>query len=182
MQRIVAGQEAQSVMKRVLIIEDDAMLRELLRESFRERDFIVRDYASSREWKSQDDFEPTHAIIDLKLQGESGLDVLADLMRAHPECRALILTGYGSIATAVQAMKLGAVNYLTKPASPDDIEEAFDAMPGDGLTPLERPRLHEHEREYIEKVLQDMQGNISRAARVLGIHRQSLQRKLRKYT
>jgi two-component system response regulator RegA len=82
----------------------------------------------------------------------------------------------------VQAMKLGAVNYLNKPASPDEIEEAFDETPAANGSRAERPRLHEHEREYIEKVLQDMDGNISRAARVLGIHRQSLQRKLRKYT
>lgn len=169
-------------MKQLLIIEDDAMLRELLRESFLDRGYAVHDCASLREWKTQDGFVPTHAILDLKLQGESGLDALVYLKKCFPECRMIILTGYGSIATAVQAVKWGAVNYISKPASIDEIEQAFCEKPIPDVQTAERPRLHEHEREYIEKILQDYDGNISRAARVLGIHRQSLQRKLRKYT
>jgi two-component system response regulator RegA len=169
-------------MKQLLIIEDDVMLRELLRESFRERDYVVHDCASLKEWKQEDVFRPSHAIIDLKLQGESGLDALAYVKTQFPDCLIIILTGYGSIATAVQAVKLGAVNYISKPASIDEIEYAFYETPSPDVLSTERPRLHEHEREYIEKVLQDVDGNISRAARVLGIHRQSLQRKLRKYT
>lgn len=169
-------------MKQMLILEDDAILRELLCESFRDRGYSVRDGATLKEWKNDDAFEPTHAIIDLKLQGESGLDALAYLKKRFPSCLMIILTGYGSIATAVQAVKLGAVNYISKPATIDEIEYAFGDRPKVDVEQVERPGLYEHEREYIEKILQDMDGNISRAAQVLGIHRQSLQRKLRKYT
>ncbi len=171
-----------SVMKQLLIIEDDVMLREILRELFLERGYLVRDCGSLREWKTQLDFEPSHAIVDLKLRGESGLDALADLKSQFPACLTIIFTGYGSIATAVQAVKLGAVNYITKPASVDEIEQAFGDESIPDVQAAGRPRLHEHEREYIEKILQDFDGNISKAARALGIHRQSLQRKLRKYT
>lgn len=169
-------------MKRLLILEDDDMLREILRESFRERGYAVEDYPGLKAFTPAEDFAPTHAIIDLKLQGESGLDALAFLKKQYPDCRMIILTGYGSIATAVQAMRLGAMNYICKPATLDEIELAFHEPGAAALDHMERPRLHEHEREYIEKVLQDVAGNVSRAARVLGIHRQSLQRKLRKYT
>ena len=169
-------------MNKLLILEDDDMLREILRESFRERGYVVEDYPRLKAWTEGDDFVPTHAIIDLKLQGESGLDALAYLKEQYPDCVMIILTGYGSIATAVQAMKLGAMNYICKPATLDEIEFAFRTTPTAAWDEVERPRLHEHEREYIEKVLQDVAGNVSRAARVLGIHRQSLQRKLRKYT
>jgi two-component system response regulator RegA len=169
-------------MKQMLILEDDAILRELLSESFRDRGYVVRDAATLKEWKEFEDFVPTHAIIDLKLQGESGLDALAYLKKQYPSCLMIILTGYGSIATAVQAMKLGAVNYISKPATLDEIEYAFRDHGAADVQHVERPGLYEHEREYIEKILQDMDGNISRAAQVLGIHRQSLQRKLRKYT
>jgi two-component system response regulator RegA len=169
-------------MNKLLILEDDDMLREILRESFRERGYIVQDYPGLKAYAPAEDFVPTHAIIDLKLQGESGLDALASLKDIYPYCRMIILTGYGSIATAVQAMKLGAINYICKPATLDEIEFAFRDSVAPDLDAVERPRLHEHEREYIEKVLQDVAGNVSRAARVLGIHRQSLQRKLRKYT
>ena len=97
----------------------------------------------------------------------------------------VVLTGHGSIATAVQATKLGAVNYLTKPVDVETIERALRSDPDDDEAipiPEQYQSLARHEREYIEFVLAECEGNISRAARRLGIHRQSLQRKLRKYT
>jgi len=95
----------------------------------------------------------------------------------------VLLTGYASVATAVEAMKLGAHHYLTKPCDPDAIEEAFGKDKGDPMVvvPENPPSLARHEREYIEYVLAATGGNISEAARRLGLHRQSLQRKLRKY-
>jgi two-component system response regulator RegA len=126
---------------------------------------------------------PSFAVVDLKLGGERGLEVLKDLVERHPNIRAVILTGYGSIATAIEAVKLGAHHYLTKPCEPDAIEEAFNRGPGDPKVVVpERPlSLARHEREYIEYILSSTGGNISEAARQLGLHRQSLQRKLRKY-
>ncbi|MDQ3231841.1 MAG: transcriptional regulator, partial [Pseudobdellovibrionaceae bacterium] len=100
----------------------------------------------------------------------------------HPTCQTIMLTGYGSIPTAVQAMKLGALNYIAKPASIDDIERAWLGPPTRTDETIETRNLYEHERQHIEKILQDFDGNISKAAKALGIHRQSLQRKLRKYT
>lgn len=169
-------------MKRLIIIEDDSMFREAMLSEFGERGYAVFGYASLKEFKAQDDFTPSHAIIDLKLNGESGLDAVAHMKGRFPDCQTIVLTGYGSIATAVQAVKLGAANYISKPASIDDIEQAFAGAPVHDIQGSERQKLYEHEREYIEKILQDFDGNISRAAKVLGIHRQSLQRKLRKYT
>ena len=100
-----------------------------------------------------------------------------------PAIKAVVLTGYGSIASAVEAIKLGARHYLTKPVDPDAIEQAFERERGDPsvLVPDQPPSLALHEREYIEYVLASTGGNISEAARRLGLHRQSLQRKLRKY-
>jgi two-component system response regulator RegA len=169
-------------MKQLLILEDDVMFREALLGEFAERGYEVRGCASLKDLQLLKNFKPTHAIVDLKLQGESGLDAVAHLKGLHSDCQIIVLTGYGSIASAVQAMRRGAVNYISKPASIDAIEQAFA-----GGMELERPlpeppKLYEHEREYIEKILHDCDGNISRAAKALGIHRQSLQRKLRKYT
>ena len=111
----------------------------------------------------------------------NGLEVVASLKRLDPAIAIVVLTGYGSIATAIEAIKLGAVYYLTKPADPDEILAAFSrqasavvAMP-DPLTP--KP-LDEIEWEHLQQVLTDCQGNISEAARRLGMHRRSLQRKL----
>jgi two-component system response regulator RegA len=111
------------------------------------------------------------------------LEVLKELKELLPECRAVVLTGYGSIATAVEAVKLGAAHYLTKPVDPDAIVKAFEATEGDPTVTVSMspPSLARHEREYIEYVLAATGGNISEAARRLGLHRQSLQRKLRKY-
>jgi two-component system response regulator RegA len=127
---------------------------------------------------------PQYAVVDLKLGGERGLEVLEQLVDRLPGIVAVVLTGYGSVPTAVEAIKLGARHYLTKPVDPDAIEAAFDSD-GKGNSGIEMPErppsLAKHEREYIEYVLAASGGNISEAARRLGLHRQSLQRKLRKY-
>ena len=124
----------------------------------------------------------TRAIIDLKLAHESGLTLIRSLKRSCPELQIVMLTGYSSISTAVEAIKLGASNYLCKPADADDILAAFDmnrpvASTEIPQTPISIERL---EWEHIQRVLQENQGNISATARSLGMHRRTLQRKLQK--
>ncbi len=120
-------------------------------------------------------------ILDLKLEQESGLSILVDIKQRLPHAEILILTGYSSISTAVEAIKLGAVNYLCKPASADDIMQAFSAsdrpIKSISATPTSVGRL---EWEHIQRVLNDNEGNISATARSLGMHRRTLQRKLQK--
>jgi two-component system response regulator RegA len=125
------------------------------------------------------------AIVDLRLRGDDGLDAITIIKENNPHAKVVVLTGYGSIATAVQATKRGADNYLTKPVDIDKIEHAFGVGKDAGIETTireESPSLARHEREYIEYVLAVCDGNISEAARRLGLHRQSLQRKLRKHT
>ena len=120
-------------------------------------------------------------ILDLKLEQESGLSILVDIKQRLPHAEILILTGYSSISTAVEAIKLGAVNYLCKPASAENIMQAFSAsdkpIESISATPTSVNRL---EWEHIQRVLNDNDGNISATARSLGMHRRTLQRKLQK--
>jgi len=112
---------------------------------------------------------------------QSGLDLLRELRALDPSTRILILTGYGSIATAVEATRIGAVGYLPKPADADEILAAFAGGGGAADARIETPSLARTEWEHIQRVLGDCGGNVSEAARRLGIHRRSLQRKLQKY-
>ncbi|MGE0448088.1 MAG: response regulator transcription factor [Vicinamibacterales bacterium] len=125
---------------------------------------------------------PEWALIDLKLPGRSGLEVVRDLKALDQSTLLVVLTGYGSIATAVQSVKLGAQDYLTKPVDADQILAAFRALAGvdEPPSPAAQP-LARVEWEHIQRVLVDCDGNVSQAARLLGIHRRSLQRKLSKY-
>jgi two-component system response regulator RegA len=167
----------------LLIVEDDARFAETLAAEFRDRGYAVEAVGGLAELDSVDGEAVDYAIVDLRLRQDSGLDAISKIAQRWPGVRVVVLTGYASIATAVQATKLGAVNYLTKPVDIDAIERAFQEDEDD---PIEVPRefqsLARHEREYIEFVLAECGGNISQAARRLGLHRQSLQRKLRKYT
>jgi two-component system response regulator RegA len=125
---------------------------------------------------------PEYAVVDLKMPGGSGLELLERLLEIDATTRVIMLTGYGSIASTVDAMRLGAVNYLSKPADADDVVAAFAKA---SQTPLEgspveyqAPSLARTEWEHIQRVLSDCGGNISETARRLGIHRRTLQRKL----
>ncbi len=169
---------------KLLVVDDDEAFRESMELEFSDRGYqvlLAPDHRTALQLAAA--HRPLYAVIDLRLAGERGLEVLKDLVDRLPEIRAVVLTGYGSIATAVQAIKLGATQYLTKPCDPDAIEAAFDHEPADPDVdiPEAPPSLARHEREYIEYVLSATGGNISEAARRLGLHRQSLQRKLRKY-
>ena len=126
---------------------------------------------------------PDLAIIDLRLERASGLHVVARLREIEPEMTVLMLTGYGSIATAVAAMRAGATDYLTKPVDADQILAAYARLRGPAAAapaPASVPGLDQVAWEHIQRVLNDCGGNISQAARLLGVHRRSLQRKLAK--
>jgi two-component system response regulator RegA len=163
----------------LLIVDDDATFRERLVKAMRDRGYDASGasgHASAIAAARED--SPELALVDLRLPGESGLAVVRDLKAIDPSTVVVVLTGYGSIATAVESVKLGASSYLTKPADADQIVAAFH-----GVQPADDagvPSLARVEWEHIQRVLTDAGGNVSQAARRLGIHRRSLQRKLSK--
>jgi two-component system response regulator RegA len=167
-------------------VDDHAVLRERLARAFRTRGYDVRTAANADEAVvlARED-SPELAVVDLKMPGRSGLECVRDLVQIDPATRVLVLTGYGSIATAVEAMRVGAVSYLQKPADVDDILAAFERAAAPPLTAVgveyNPPSLARAEWEHIQRVLADCDGNVSEAARRLGVHRRSLQRKLSKY-
>lgn len=170
---------------RVLLVEDDERFAETLAAEFRDRGYDVTTAGDVAELdRIRDPDGVDYAVVDLRLRQDSGLDAIAKLVDLCPGARIVVLTGYASIATAVQATKLGAANYLTKPVDIDELERALHGHDPEEEIPIpdEFQSLARHEREYIEFVLAECEGNISQAARRLGLHRQSLQRKLRKYT
>ena len=167
----------------LLLVEDDLDFAETLHTEFSEKGYQVHMTTTQiqvRTWLEQG-FTFHFAVVDLRLKGEWGLDVIRLLSAFQPQCRSVVLTGYGSISTAVEAIKQGAVNYLTKPVVFERLEKALwlDLAPDGEASDPEIESLERHEREYLEYVLMRCEGNISKAARWLNIHRQSLQRKLR---
>lgn len=164
-----------------LVVDDDDVFRDRLARALRERGFDVRQARSPAEAERVAREEPPEfAVVDLRMPGGSGLDVVKALLAIEPATRAVVLTGYGSIANAVEAMKRGAINYLSKPATVDELLRALGLAAGEGAAETETPSLARVEWEHINRVLQDCGGNISAAARQLGLHRRSLQRKLQK--
>lgn len=169
--------------KTILVVDDDAAFRDRLVRAFVDRGLVARaahDHASAL--AVAEELQPERAVVDLRMPDKSGLEVVADLLRRRPDMLVIVLTGYGSIATATEAIRLGACDYLTKPADADQLLTAFArAEEPDGpppAPPSEAPSLERVEWEHIQRVLADTHGNVSQAARVLGIHRRSLQRKL----
>lgn len=169
--------------RRFLVIEDDEALRTRVARALRRRGHEAREASTHAEALQAVDWAPTHAIVDLRLGEDDGLAVLADLRDALPELRAVILSGYGSIATAVDAVHLGAVSFLQKPATLEMILTAFERgnQPLAATQDYTPPSLARAEWEHIQRVLSDCGGNISEAARRLGLHRRTLQRKLQKF-
>jgi two-component system response regulator RegA len=179
------GADEDSDQPTLLIVDDNTRFAETLATEFRDRGYDVETVDGLAAVKQMDASRFAYALVDLRLRQDSGLDVISELRGQNEETRIVVLTGYGSIATAVQATKLGASHYLTKPVEVDEIELAMttDELDNEDVPiPNEFQSLYRHEREYIEFVLAECGGNISQAARRLGLHRQSLQRKLRKYT
>ena len=168
----------------LLVVEDDDTLRERLVTAFENRGLEVRSVRTTADAALVAAEElPELVLLDLRIGADSGLDLIPELTRLDPATRIVVLTGYGSVATAVEAVRRGAIHYLTKPADADEILAAFERGSGAGnaAPPLHAMSLDRVEWEHINRVLVDCGGNISEAARVLGIHRRSLQRKLAKY-
>lgn len=167
----------------LLVVDDDVTFAQVLARSLSKRGYetcITHDIAGALALAQTR--VPMYAVVDLKLADSSGLILIEQLVAAVPGIHIVMLTGYASIATAVEAVKLGATQYLCKPASVDEILDAFSQRAGKAdvdvpETPLSVDRL---EWEHIQKVLQDNDGNISATARILGMHRRTLQRKLQK--
>lgn len=167
----------------LLIVDDDAVFRAQLARAFCARGFTVQIAGSAQDALYHFDAKPPDAmVVDLRMPGESGLTLLAQVQARTARPRIVVLTGYGSIATAVEAMRLGAIGYLTKPADADEILRALEGQaPPPPCETIPTPSLARAEWEHIQRVLADCAGNISAAARRLGLHRRSLQRKLQKY-
>ena len=172
------------IVSTILVVEDDNRFRDVLVSAFRERGFEaegVADAASAIASAERD--SPEMAVVDLRLPDDSGLEVVRRLKAIDPATSIVVLTGYGSIATALESVRLGAMHYLTKPTDADRILAAFQhglaARPRD--LPNDPPSLARVEWEHMNRVLTDCDGNISEAARQLGMHRRSLQRKLGKW-
>ena len=174
----------------VLLVDDDERLRSRMARAFDERGYEAHQAAGYDQAVAIASKESTEfAVVDLRMPGKSGLEVVRELHRIDPVTKVIVLTGYGSIATALEAMRLGATHYLTKPADVDEVIASFhrdELEPGEapsitqGEAP-ETPSLARVEWEHIHRVLTDCDGNITKAAERLGIHRRSLQRKLAKF-
>lgn len=169
--------------RRLLIVDDDDTFRDVLARAMQRRRYAVRtagDFDAALAAARHE--PPSHALVDLRMPGASGLKLIPALLQAAPGVRIVVLTGYASIATAVEAIKLGAQHYLSKPVDAAQIDAAFEDAPDAGdldaaPSPLSVQRL---QWEHIQKVLVEHAGNVSATARALGMHRRTLQRKLGK--
>jgi len=169
---------------RLLLVDDDEILCAVLARTLQRKEFrvtVVHDHQAALAAAAED--PPEFAIVDLKFPGGSGLSLVKQLNSLNKHMRVVVLTGYASIATAIEAVKLGAHYYLTKPASADDIVEALHRDFVATSAPIhEKPlSVNRLEWEHINRVLTGNKGNISATARLLGMHRRTLQRKLSKH-
>lgn len=168
---------------RILIVEDDDSFSAALAIALRRRGYVVDAAAEGgAALQAAESARPDAAILDLKLGDSSGLALIGPLKALNPAMAILLLTGYASIATAVEAIKLGATHYLAKPADTDEILAALGRAVGDAAAPLpdEPMSVDRLEWEHIQRVLAEQGGNISATARALKMHRRTLQRKLMK--
>ncbi len=167
----------------LVVVDDDEAFAKTLKRSFERREYEVVVAPDAEAVRALlDERTPGFAVVDLKLAGTSGLACVEMLHEHDPDILIVVLTGFASIATAVEAIKLGACHYLAKPANTDDIEAAFGRGAGDANVPLtNRPTsIKTLEWERIHEVLVETDFNISEAARRLGMHRRTLARKLEK--
>jgi len=168
--------------KSLMILDDDAPLRNRLRRAMESRGFDVMDAGSVAEGTEMARKQtPAYAILDMKLEDGSGLNLVQDLTSKRPDCKIVMLTGFGNIATAVAAVKAGACDYLPKPADPDAIAAALlqsgDDMPPPPRDPMSADRVR---WEHIQRVFEQCGRNVSETARRLRMHRRTLQRILSK--
>jgi len=169
----------------MLLVEDDEVFAQVICRAMRQRGYEIF-HAGSLEQATRaiDSGSFDHAVLDLNLGGQSSLPLIPLLKECNPDMQILVLTGYASIATAVDAIKLGASNYLAKPADADEILAALvqdQESPAEQNTPIQEPMsVRRLEWEHIQKILKENDGNISETARQLKMHRRTLQRKLQK--
>jgi two-component system response regulator RegA len=167
----------------LLLVDDDVIFCEVLGKALGRRGFnVILAHSVDEATNLLRDRIPDYAVVDLRMPGPSGLELVTRLTASNPSVRTVILTAYASIATAIEAIKLGATHYLTKPANADEIVAVLKREEGDTSAaipdrPLSVSRL---EWEHLQKILNECDGNISVAARRLGMHRRTLQRKLQK--
>jgi two-component system response regulator RegA len=169
--------------KLILLVEDDEAFRNRLAVALRKRGFETTCAASVDEGlKAITVSVPDYAVIDLRLEDGSGLDVVAALEQHHPEARAIILTGYGNIPTAVAAARLGAIDYIAKPATADEIVATLMAPKGSKIpVPINPISPDEARLAHIERIYHEVGENVSETARLLQMHRRTLQRILRRH-
>ncbi len=166
----------------LLIVEDDKSFLQRLARAMEGRGFAVTTAELVAEGLTQlETASPAFAVVDMRLEDGNGLDVISALKRRRPDARAIILTGYGNIATAVNAVKLGAVDYLSKPVDADDVVAALLALDGRKAEPPENPMSADRVRwEHIQRIYELCGRNVSETARRLNMHRRTLQRILAK--
>ncbi len=167
----------------LLLVDDDEVLCQVLSRALSKRNFQLEvAHSLDQAIQKADSMHPEFAIVDLRIGQDSGLNLIKQLVENEPGIRIVVLTGYASISTAVESIKLGAIHYLTKPADVDDIIKAFYHDQGDENIQLQSEPMSAKrmEWEHLQKVLNDYDGNISAAARAMGMHRRTLQRKLGK--
>lgn len=164
---------------KILVIDDDQQFRSVLARSFTKRGYEALECGDPRDVSRYfEDQRPDYVVVDLKMPHVSGLDVISQVLHSAPRTKIVMLTGYGSIATAQEGIKRGAHYYLTKPCDADKILETFGDTPA--KPNLKEPTLAQVEWEHINRVLFDCGGNITKASKMLGMDRRSLQRKLAK--
>lgn len=169
--------------QKILIVDDDQTFANILSRAFERRQFKTDTAQNEQDALTiNQEFMPDKLVLDLKLGSDSGLQLIEKLLAANPDLKIVMLTGYSSISTAVEAIKLGACNYLCKPASTEEILNAFETNNSENKIeiPETPPSVNRIEWEHIQKVLNENHGNISATARALGMHRRTLQRKLQK--
>jgi two-component system, response regulator RegA len=177
--------QGEPMLPRLLLVDDDEVLCSVMARALERRGYdvlVAHDYQSALAAAAGKPIQ--FAVIDLKFPGGSGLCLVKDLMDLHQQARIVVLTGYGSIATAIAAIKSGAHYYLTKPANADDVVAALrgDGEAASAVLVGEKPlSVNRMEWEHINRVLSGNNGNVSATARVLGMHRRTLQRKLGKH-
>lgn len=168
--------------RRLLIVDDDHAFNQRLARAMEKRGFETETADSVREAIGKvEAAPPAYAVVDMRLEDGNGLDVIEAIRARRPDARAVILTGYGNIATAVTAVKLGAVDYLAKPADADDIYAALTREDDEKAPPPENPMSADRVRwEHIQRVYELCDRNVSETARRLNMHRRTLQRILAK--
>lgn len=166
----------------LLLVDDDAPFRQRLQVTLERKGYAVHGAGSLAEARTLvGQVTPTHAVVDMRLGDGNGLDLVDELRGLSPTMRIVVLTGYGNLATAVAAVKAGAVDYLAKPADPDEIIRALEAEPGEKPAAPAEPMSADRVRwEHIQRVYELCERNVSETARRLKMHRRTLQRILAK--